>query len=143
MSLTKKDLLRWIVSYIHLSCTLTTMALYLVLFVRTITHLMSWLSCRNKSFREKKEDKIIAVCADDPEYRHYNDIVELPSHRLAEIRRFFEDDKKNENKEVAVNEFLLAVEAIEVVKRSIPDAKREPAGLHAHTKTCNKWSILD
>ncbi|KAI3814853.1 hypothetical protein L1987_14499 [Smallanthus sonchifolius] len=43
----------------------------------------------------EKDDKIIAVCADeyDPEYRHYNDIKELPSHRLAEIRRFFEDNK--------------------------------------------------
>ncbi|KHN02415.1 Soluble inorganic pyrophosphatase [Glycine soja] len=39
----------------------------------------------------EKDDKIIAVCADDPEYRHYNDIKELPPHRLAEIRRFFED----------------------------------------------------
>lgn len=39
----------------------------------------------------EKDDKIIAVCADDPEYRHYKDIKELPPHRLAEIRRFFED----------------------------------------------------
>jgi hypothetical protein len=37
------------------------------------------------------DDKIIAVCADDPEYKHYTDIKELPPHRLAEIRRFFED----------------------------------------------------
>ncbi|KAF9620113.1 hypothetical protein IFM89_010763 [Coptis chinensis] len=46
------------------------------------------------------DDKIIAVCADDPEFRHYQDIKELAPHRLAEIRRFFEDYKKNENKEV-------------------------------------------
>lgn len=39
----------------------------------------------------EKDDKIIAVCADDPEYRHFKDIKELPPHRLAEIRRFFED----------------------------------------------------
>ncbi|KDO70970.1 hypothetical protein CISIN_1g027710mg [Citrus sinensis] len=39
----------------------------------------------------EKDDKIIAVCADDPEFRHYKDIKELPPHRLAEIRRFFED----------------------------------------------------
>lgn len=37
------------------------------------------------------DDKIIAVCADDPEYKFYSDIKELPPHRLAEIRRFFED----------------------------------------------------
>uniref|UniRef100_A0A453DJG6 inorganic diphosphatase n=1 Tax=Aegilops tauschii subsp. strangulata TaxID=200361 RepID=A0A453DJG6_AEGTS len=39
----------------------------------------------------EKDDKIIAVCADDPEYRHYNDISELSPHRLQEIKRFFED----------------------------------------------------
>lgn len=31
------------------------------------------------------------MCADDPEYRHYTDIKQLPPHRLQEIRRFFED----------------------------------------------------
>ena len=46
----------------------------------------------------ERDDKIICVCADDPEYRHFNDISELPEHRLREIRRFFEDYKKNENK---------------------------------------------
>lgn len=39
----------------------------------------------------EKDDKIIAVCADDPEYRHFRDIKEIPPHRLQEIRRFFED----------------------------------------------------
>jgi len=39
----------------------------------------------------EKDDKIIAVCADDPEFRHYTSLKELPPHRLAEIRRFFED----------------------------------------------------
>lgn len=48
----------------------------------------------------ERDDKLIAVHADDPEYRHFNDISELPKHRILEIRRFFEDYKKNENKEV-------------------------------------------
>lgn len=41
----------------------------------------------------EKDDKIIAVCTDDPEYRHYNDLNELSPHRVQEIRRFFEDCK--------------------------------------------------
>jgi len=67
----------------------------------------------------EKDDKIIAVCADDPEYRHFKDISELPPHRLAEIRRFFEDYKKNENKEVAVNDFLGHEAAIEAIGHSM------------------------
>ncbi|VAH70375.1 unnamed protein product [Triticum turgidum subsp. durum] len=65
------------------------------------------------------DDKIIAVCADDPEYRHFNDIKELPPHRLAEIRRFFKDYKKNENKEVAVNDFLPSEDAYEAIQHSM------------------------
>ncbi|KAL8138310.1 hypothetical protein V2J09_004311 [Rumex salicifolius] len=60
------------------------------------------------------DDKIIAVCADDPEYKFYNDIKELPPHRLAEIRH-----KKNENKEVAVNDFLPAQNAFDAIQHSL------------------------
>ncbi|KAB1998123.1 hypothetical protein ES319_D12G068400v1 [Gossypium barbadense] len=78
----------------------------------------------------EKDDKIIAVCADDPEFRHYTDIKQLPPHRLAEIRRFFEDCihshvylilsyKKNENKKVDVEDFLPAETAIEAIKYSM------------------------
>ncbi|XP_041005695.1 soluble inorganic pyrophosphatase 1 isoform X2 [Juglans microcarpa x Juglans regia] len=67
----------------------------------------------------EKDDKIIAVCADDPEYKHYTDIKELAPHRLSEIRRFFEDYKKNENKEVAVNDFLPSTTAIEAIQYSM------------------------
>ena len=56
----------------------------------------------------ERDDKIIAVHADDPEYRHFEDISELPKHRLNEIRRFFEDYKKNENKDVKVGFFFLS-----------------------------------
>nr|CAD1817999.1 unnamed protein product [Ananas comosus var. bracteatus] len=73
----------------------------------------------------EKDDKIIAVCADDPEYHHYNDLTELSPHRLQEIRRFFRRlycrylYKKNENKEVAVNEFLPADTAREAIQHSM------------------------
>ncbi|XP_021766883.1 uncharacterized protein LOC110731339 [Chenopodium quinoa] len=36
----------------------------------------------------EKDDKIIAVCADDPEFRHYMELNECPPHRLAGIRCF-------------------------------------------------------
>ncbi|KAE8700965.1 Soluble inorganic pyrophosphatase [Hibiscus syriacus] len=67
----------------------------------------------------EKDDKIIAVCADDPEYKHYTDIKDLPPHRLTEIKRFFEDYKKNENKEVAVNDILPSSTAYEAIQHSM------------------------
>jgi len=67
----------------------------------------------------EQDDKVIAVHADDPEFRHFTDISELPKHRLAEIRRFFEDYKKNENKEVKVNDFLGAEDARRIVQESM------------------------
>ena len=66
----------------------------------------------------EQDDKVIAVHADDPEFREYNDISELPQHRLAEIRRFFEDYKKNENKVVVVDEFLGVADAKRIINES-------------------------
>ncbi|KAM0895025.1 hypothetical protein ACQ4PT_024106 [Festuca glaucescens] len=67
----------------------------------------------------EKDDKIIAVCADDPEFHNLNHLSELSPHRLQEIRRFFEDYKKNENKEVAVNDFLPADDARAAIQHSM------------------------
>lgn len=67
----------------------------------------------------ERDDKIIAVAADDPEFKGYNDISQLPAHRLMEIRRFFEDYKKNEHKDVQVDDILGNEEAKKVVKDSL------------------------
>ncbi len=58
----------------------------------------------------EKDDKIIAVCADDPEYRHFKDIKELPPHRLAEIRRFFEDCEAHLNSDLWMKILILIFE---------------------------------
>lgn len=65
------------------------------------------------------DDKIIAVHVHDPEYCEYNSIKDLPQHRIAEIKRFFEDYKTLENKIVVVEEFLDADVAKEILKDSI------------------------
>eukprot|EP00798_Chlamydomonas_sp_ICE-L_P022285 gene22285-29362_t len=67
----------------------------------------------------EQDDKLIAVHADDPEFCNISDISELPPHRLAEIKRFFEDYKKNEHKEVVVDEFLGADAARRTVIESL------------------------
>ena len=67
----------------------------------------------------EQDDKVIAVHADDPEFMGYTDISELPQHRLAEIRRFFEDYKKNENKIVRVDDFLGVADAKRIIEESI------------------------
>ncbi len=64
------------------------------------------------------DDKIIAVAAGDPSVNHINDISELPSHFISEMRNFFEDYKKLENKTVVVEEFLNRDTAIEILKDS-------------------------
>jgi inorganic pyrophosphatase len=64
------------------------------------------------------DDKIIAVAAGDPSMNHINDISELPAHFISEMRNFFEDYKKLENKTVVVEEFLNRETAIEILKDS-------------------------
>lgn len=64
------------------------------------------------------DDKIIAVSAGDPSVNHINDISELPQHFILELRNFFEDYKKLENKTVKVEDFLGKETAIEILNES-------------------------
>jgi inorganic pyrophosphatase len=73
----------------------------------------------------EKDDKIIAVAANDMSVSHINDISELPEHFLKEMRNFFEDYKKLENKTVQVEEFQNAAAAKEIVNQSIVDYKEK------------------
>ena len=44
------------------------------------------------------DDKIVAVCVDDPAYAHYDRLDALPPHLMRELDRFFRDYKVLEGK---------------------------------------------
>eukprot|EP00386_Alphamonas_edax_P004871 GDKI01015339.1.p1 GENE.GDKI01015339.1~~GDKI01015339.1.p1 ORF type:complete len:199 (-),score=87.37 GDKI01015339.1:275-832(-) len=82
----------------------------------------------------EKDDKIICVHMDDPEFRDIDSIQQLPPHRLREIKRFFEDYKKNENKEVVVDDFFGPDEAKKIIKQGIEKYKAEIAKKHKYIR---------
>ena len=65
-----------------------------------------------------KDEKIIAIPFDDPNYNQFKNIDELPIHLFEEMRHFFTVYKSLENKETAVNEVMNKDEA----KKSIAEA---------------------
>ena len=69
------------------------------------------------------DDKIIAVAENDMSVNHIQNITELPAHFFKELRNFFEDYKKLENKTVVVEEFQDKATALEIVDQSIIDYK--------------------
>lgn len=67
----------------------------------------------------ERDDKIIAVAKNDMAVNYVNDIEQLPPHMLVEIRRFFEDYKKAEHKEVIVEAFYNKKYACEIIEEAI------------------------
>ncbi len=67
----------------------------------------------------ERDDKIIAVAKNDMSVNYINDIKELPPHTSVELKRFFEDYKKLEHKEVIVQEFLGKQDAYNIINESI------------------------
>ena len=65
------------------------------------------------------DDKIIAVSVKDPAFSDYTDHSQLPSHLLREIRRFFEDYKTLEHKQVVVEDFMGPSDAIRIVQDAL------------------------
>ena len=85
------------------------------------------------------DDKIIAVHSDDPVWRDYRSINDLPPHILLEIRQFFLDYKTLEKKKVVVEGYEDAAaakkcvtDAIELYKKTFP--KKVGAGQHSVAK---------
>ena len=65
------------------------------------------------------DEKIIAVCQEDPFYCSYDNISELPDHILDEIKFFFETYKVLENKPTSVTSIEPRHEAILIISKCI------------------------
>jgi len=89
--------------------------------------------------QNRADDKIIAVAMGDPDYDGYRKLKDLPPHRLAVIRRFFNDYKVLENKSVVVKDFCpvrdartVFVAALKRYRKALPEqrvcAKEFPGG---------------
>ena len=87
------------------------------------------IGCMRMLDEGKIDDKIIAIHINDPEYAGYNDISQLPEHKLREIKRFFQDYKALENKTTEVEYFQGRMDALNIVRENIEMYKREKARL--------------
>jgi inorganic pyrophosphatase len=67
----------------------------------------------------KKDHKIIAVSTSDSEFSAYREAAEIPQHRLLMVRRFFQDYKVLEHKDVEVEEIQPAEAALPVIEDSL------------------------
>ena len=70
------------------------------------------------------DDKIIAVCSSDPTVNHINSMEELPPHTLIELRNFFEQYTKLENKTVVVKDFLGKETAYQILNESLESYRK-------------------
>ena len=61
------------------------------------------------------DDKIVAVSVRDPSYSDYTDQAQLPPHMLRQVRRFFEDYKVLEQKQVMIDDLLGPGEALSII----------------------------
>jgi inorganic pyrophosphatase len=67
----------------------------------------------------KRDHKILAVALKDPEYANFTEAAQLPAHRLAILRRFFQDYKTLEGKAVEVDEMEPHARALPVIEEAL------------------------
>ena len=78
------------------------------------------------------DDKVVAVSVRDPAFADYRDKGELPTHVLREVRRFFEDYKALEQKQVIVEDMLGPGEALQIIREALDLYRKLRRGEVAH-----------
>ncbi|HWC88449.1 MAG TPA: inorganic diphosphatase, partial [Pirellulales bacterium] len=65
------------------------------------------------------DDKIIAVTISDPAFAEYTHHDQLPEYLVREIKRFFQDYKVLEHKQVEVDDFMGPIEACRILREAL------------------------
>jgi len=73
------------------------------------------------------DDKILAVNLHDPAVQEIRDRCDLPDYLMAEIKKFFEEYKTLENKEVAIDTIQAAEAAVDIIREARALYQREIA----------------
>ncbi len=71
-----------------------------------------------------KDEKIIAIPYADPNYNTYKSIHDLPKHIFDEMRHFFQVYKQLENKTTSVDLEADRDEALDIIKQSMEEYKK-------------------
>jgi len=80
------------------------------------------------------DDKIISVATNDPEFNDYLEARDLPPHRLLVLKRFFQDYKQLEGKQVQVEDIRPSYAAMNIIEKALAKYKamREELRAVAH-----------
>ena len=65
------------------------------------------------------DDKIVAVSVRDPSFEGCTDKAQLPPHVMRQLRRFFEDYKTLEHKQVVIEDLLGPEDAFRIIREGM------------------------
>ena len=65
------------------------------------------------------DDKIISISVRDPAFADYTDHSQLPAHVLRQMRRFFEDYKVLERKQLVIEGLLGPAQALDIIRDAL------------------------